>query len=408
MSLDTTKILKKVKYNGVDFALNSEWQPDADMQWARSVFENDVQEGYTYKVLVLMSGYDDTTEIPIYNRISGYIDSSFVKTSDGVIYTYQNGQRKIKHVWDDTHAKQSMIGDYKLRWVIYYFDAPEKIYSSGAFPSVAKYICHNCKVYLSSSNYYSLEYIEALGDGDNIVIYNFMDCRALRGMNKLTIPDGFDTASLFSGCYNLSSLPKEIKGKFTSLSYTFNNNCNLKKFPIMDTKDVQNFTSAFSGVTLVEFSGIDFRSGTIFTNTFNLGSQLRKMTGVDFRSATTIGTIFQFSYILTVLEIKNINAALQIGSGTSYGHLLTLDSLLNTIKELWDNTEGETTKTLTVGSANLTKLANIYVKLIDITDEMRAEDEFIDLKLPFVVCESTDEGAMLITDYVQSKNWTLA
>ena len=48
------------------------------------------------------------------------------------------------------------------------------------------------------------------------------------------------------------------------------------------------------------------------------------------------------------------------------------------------------------------------MKLVDITDEMRAEDEFIDLKKPFVVCESTDEGAMSVTEYVTSKNWQLA
>jgi hypothetical protein len=63
--------------------------------------------------------------------------------------------------------------------------------------------------------------------------------------------------------------------------------------------------------------------------------------------------------------------------------------------------------TLTVGTANLAKLEGIYVKLIDITDDMRAEDDLIDEKYPFVQCESTDDGAMTIADYMTTKMWTL-
>jgi hypothetical protein len=94
-----------------------------------------------------------------------------------------------------------------------------------------------------------------------------------------------------------------------------------------------------------------------------------------------------------------------VGSGTSYGHLLTVDSLTHLIYEL---IKQSSSRTLTVGTANLAKLAGVYVKAIDITDEMRAEDDLIDEKKPFVVCESTDDGAMLITDYASTiKNWTI-
>ena len=121
-------------------------------------------------------------------------------------------------------------------------------------------------------------------------------------------------------------------------------------------------------------------------------------------NVTNTSSMFFGCVKVTNLSIKNIKTNLQVGSGTSYGHLLTVDSLLGLCKELITTSSS---KTLTIGSANLNKLANVYVKRITITDEMREEDPLIDQKIPFEVCDSTDEGAVLITNYAKSKKWTL-
>ena len=138
---------------------------------------------------------------------------------------------------------------------------------------------------------------------------------------------------------------------------------------------------------------------------FNYCSALTSVPQFDVRNVVNLGNTFWACRALTDVRIRNIKANLQVGNGTSWGHLLTVDSLVHLIYELRDT---GSSKTLTVGSANLEKLADVYVKLIDITDEMRVEDDLIDEKLPFVICESTDEGAILITDYVAAKNWALA
>ena len=137
---------------------------------------------------------------------------------------------------------------------------------------------------------------------------------------------------------------------------------------------------------------------------FNYATNLKKIHELDFRSVTDARYTFSNCKKLTECYIKNIKTNLQVGSGSTYGHLLTVESLIYLIKELRDT---GSLLTLTMGSINIDKLANIYVRTVDITDEMRAEDDLIDEKLPFEVCESTDEGAMLITDYVALKNWEI-
>ena len=121
-----------------------------------------------------------------------------------------------------------------------------------------------------------------------------------------------------------------------------------------------------------------------------------------FKPTTLNASAFTNIANLKNLTLRNVQTALTL-SGSP---LLTLESLLNTIQELWTTTSS---KTLTIGSTNIEKLTDVCVKLVDITDEMRADDQYIDNKAPFVQCESTDEGAMLVTEYVTTiKNWKLA
>ena len=90
--------------------------------------------------------------------------------------------------------------------------------------------------------------------------------------------------------------------------------------------------------------------------------------------------------------------------------MLTNESLLNTAKELWDNTNNALggARTLTMATASKTNIQSIYVKLITPTAEQEAEDPYINNKKPCVECASTDEGAMTLEEYIISKGWAIA
>lgn len=145
---------------------------------------------------------------------------------------------------------------------------------------------------------------------------------------------------------------------------------------------------------------INTENVTRFDYMFSECAKLISTPTIDMRGATSASYMFSGCASLEEVSLKNIKISLTLTSA----YKLSEDSLVGVCYELIDT---GSTKTLTIGSTNLAKLADVYVKSIPITDEMRAEDDLIDGKMPFVRCESTDEGAMLITDYVVGKNWTL-
>lgn len=189
----------------------------------------------------------------------------------------------------------------------------------------------------------------------------------------------------FYGCNKITMIPKEIDLNELLDEQPFLKTCygcsKLTEFKTKAPLIIKGYAEAafYNCVSITNIETLDFKEATNYSS----------------------NSPFQQCKALETLKIININYALQIGSGTSWGHLLTLESLINTCKEC---IKQSATRKLTVGTANLTKLADVYVKFTDSSVTSIAVGEKGDV----VVCESTDEGAMTITEYMTLKSWTLA
>ena len=237
----------------------------------------------------------------------------------------------------------------------------------------------------------------------------FNGCSNLESVPKLHTDSAENLHQLFSQCTKLVTVPSELNtSKCTGMSNMFYNCQKLKIAPRMDVSNVTSVYSIFQYCSsLTSVSELKTHNVTSFSNMFQACTSLTTIPLVDLLSATNVYGIFLHCSKLTNLTVKKVKISLMIGQTTSWGHLLTDESLINTAKELWDLT-GATSQTLTMSTASNARFDAIYVKLVDVTEEMIAEDEYVSNKKPCVVCESTDEGAMTLREYVISKNWALA
>ena len=222
---------------------------------------------------------------------------------------------------------------------------------------------------------YSPVTVEVKGSGEELVITDF---------------------SYF--CYNgarLDLLGKIDTSNGTTFGYMFYNCKSITTIPELDTSNGTNFTSMFSGCSAITtIPELDTSNGTAFDNMFSSCSKITTIPKLDVSNGTTFGNMFSKCSALKNLYLYNIRKTIQIGSSTSWGHLLTVDSLVHTIKELCTAT---TSQTLTIGPANLEKIAGLYCRITDATNEKKTME----------LCESTDEGAMTLHDYASEKNWII-
>ena len=197
--------------------------------------------------------------------------------------------------------------------------------------------------------------------------------------------DGVDTSNvtnmyaMFEDCSNLTSVPLFDTSNDTNMGNMFTNCSKLTSVPLFDTSNVTNMSSMFYDC-----------------------DELTSIPALDMRNVTSAGSMFSSCAKLTEILVRNIKTNIEITNGNYGQPTPTPENRLHICKECRNI---GSPLTLTIGGTWL--LESTFVKLIEITDEMRAEDDLIDEKLPFVQCESTDEGAMTVLDYMALKNWSV-
>lgn len=247
---------------------------------------------------------------------------------------------------------------------------------------------------------------------------------------------GLDTSKVedFSSCFSnntaLLSLPDIDMSSASNATSMFYQASKLSKIVLKNinkTKHLLNCKTMFFGSKMTEIVGLDLTYATDISDILRGNSNIKEFIHPETSNVVTFGNTFANCYALETLvidvikssstfsstfsnlsnlknvTIKNIKKNLQLYNSPN----LTIDSVIGIFKELWDFSSGTTTYTLSLKTVNTELIANTYVKLVEATDEMIAEDPNIASKKPCVVCESTDEGAMLITEYATSKNWTI-
>ena len=250
--------------------------------------------------------------------------------------------------------------------------------------------------------------IQKLIDINNSCSYLFYDKKEITDyeinsiLETLNLSQVTSMEYMFYGNENITKVPNLDTSKCTKLTGLFQNCRLLIEVPNLDTSKCTSFVNMFANCeSLIEVTNLDTSKCTNLANMFAYCGKIETIETIDLQNMTYIQDgVFINCYNLTNLKIINIKANLLVGNGY-YATLLTVDSLVGLCKEC---IKQRSSRKLTIGSGNIEKLDNVYVKFTDSTQTEIAVGE----KGEVEVCESTDTGAMLIKDYMTLKRWDLA
>ena len=210
----------------------------------------------------------------------------------------------------------------------------------------------------------------------------FSGCKKLKSAKMNNINKLSNTESMYAICESLQSVQECDMSGVTAANRMFYGCIELTELPPLNTSNATNLKDICWGCKkLVTVPLIDMNSVT---------------------SSMFAENMFTGCEQLTNLTLKNIKQGVEISDGTTFGNLLTVESLINTCKECIRRS-GTSIYKVKIGSVNLEKIANVYVKF---TDESTIEIP-VGEKGDVVVCDSTDVGAMTIQEYMALKNWTI-
>ena len=375
-----TIVLKDSNRQDLSISVDDTWKPNPTWWDIKTILENDTRD-YAYKIAYLFKNTKSSE--------SGLnLNGQAYATSDGAFYETSS----LTHTWDLSKDKPCYIDGkeaYKTRYVIVYSNSLLK----------TRYSQKNVLYFYGLNT-----------SGQTNLSTSFQDYYLLENTPELDFDVGTNLSNAFQYCYSLKKFPNIHTRNVSNMTNMFTYCYSLAEALDIDASSATTLSGMFN--TCNGLQRVSWKNTSQVTNTntmFQSCSSLKSVDNLDMINVTSASGMFTNCKSLTDLKLKNIKVSgLTIGSTSSFGEMLTIDSLVNTIKELWDFSTSGLSKSLTIGNENISKLSNVYVRVIEPTEEMIEDDTYIQDKKPCEVCESTDDGAMLILDYATLKGWTIS
>lgn len=235
-------------------------------------------------------------------------------------------------------------------------------------------------------------------DTSNVTNMNemFYGCSKITTIHQLDTSKVTNMGYMFSGCQKLTSIPELDTSKVTIIERLFHNCFSLTSIPQLDTSNVTNTCAMFYECKLItSIPLLDTSKVTNMESMFYGCINLIIVPQINVSNVTSMGYIFQSCSKLKSLLMYGMKVSFNISPSTQF-EVSDLVTILSNCQVITSSQK------LTMGSTNLAKLDGVYVK------ETGVEPYNGITVRPCVICESTDEGAMLATDYFTAKGWTLA
>ena len=298
---------------------------------------------------------------------------------------------------------QARVDTYGFNYLFYQYQGTEIDYINRLDTS-------NVQDFSSAFEYSKLQTAPYINTSNGTNFYRmFGGCSRLTTIPNLNTSNGTNFSSMFEQCTALTTIPELDTSKSTNFYAMFSGCKALSSVPNLNTSNGTKFGSMFLGCTaLTTIPELDTSKATDVTSMFYNCENLITITKIDLFSVSsnlTTSIIYNCKNLENI-NVWNIKVDFLLTNSSTWGHKINKESLINIIQQLWDYSSGTRTYKFTMGYRS--KLEDIYVKLVEPTEEMIANDPNIIYKKPCVVCESTDEGAMLITEYATSKMWSIS
>ena len=202
--------------------------------------------------------------------------------------------------------------------------------------------------------------------------------------------------NMFYSCSSLTSIPQLDTHNVTTMTEMFGYCSNLTTIPLLDTSNVTNMNNMFRTCqSLTSIPLLDTHNVTNMGSMFYYCQKLTSIPQLDVRNVINMKDMFYYCLSLKSVLMYGMKVNFDLSSGTQLeaSDLVTVLSNCQTVTS---------STTLTLGTKRLEKLEGVYVKPtgVELYEGITCN--------PCVICDSTDEGAMLATDYFTAKGWTLA